>query len=119
MGRIRTIAVLGALLFASTASAQTTDCRQKPNGGIECSAASGATIRPEDVSAKRCSPIESALSGSDSSICRARAIAADRKSVTDMIADGRCDDAVRAALRLGDLKFAADVREYCRREAKP
>lgn len=111
--------LLAAALIPSAAFAQTTTCepaiRGDPNSGITCRGDEPQPmLRPEDVPARRCSRLE--WMAWETNHCQVRGVAADHKAVTDLIADGHCDEAVKAALHLGDLRFAGQVRDYCAKQ---
>lgn len=95
---MRAAALVALLLAATPAMAQNVDVR----------------IRP-DVPAKRCGALDYLMIPTlgVAPKCQARAAAADRKAVTDLMAQGKCKDAVPAALRLGDLSFAREVKAFC------
>ena len=124
MVRISVIA-LGLALFATRSSAQTTHCEQSiigmPSAGVDCTTTRGAPdpATParmwswKEVPPRPCSKLQTAVGGADPSYCAAREIAATRKGIGDLIAAGKCDEAIKAALGTGDLQFAGEVRAYC------
>lgn len=64
-----------------------------------------------DVPPVRCSAFDK-LTGSVA-YCGAREVAANRKAVGELMAAGKCDEALRGALGTGDLAFAREVRDFC------
>jgi hypothetical protein len=68
-----------------------------------------------DVPAKRCGPADYMMVPllGIAPRCQARAAAADRKEVLTLLAQGRCEDAIAGALRIGDLNLAKEVRSFC------
>lgn len=91
-------AVLALSLAASSVHAQSVDVRVKP-----------------DVPAKRCGPLDYLMVPTLGipPRCQERAAAADRKAVLVLLEQGRCQEAVAGALKIGDLHFAKEVREFC------
>ncbi len=65
----------------------------------------------KDVPATPCTGYQKAFPDNHA-YCGARDVATARKAVGDLIAAGRCDDALKGALGTGDLDFARDVRAY-------
>ena len=120
-----TLAILAAICAASTAQAQTTNCRPTiigmPSAGITCDttgARQGAAVSAprtlyswKDVKPAPCSRMEKLADGSN--YCDAREAAANHKAVGDLIAGGKCDDAIKMALGMGDLEFASQVKGFC------
>lgn len=133
------LAALGVLSCAGSASAQTrTSCHQF-GSGVSCTTtpdpmdamrqsqqdlanfqaqsmammASGPApiYRWQDVIPKVCSTFDRVAANGN--LCDARAVAANRKAVGDLIGEGRCPDALKAALGTGDLVFAREVRDFC------
>lgn len=109
---------VAALFLAGSAQAQTTtNCQNsiygQPQFGVTCKTAEAP--RAEDVPAKRCTFYDHLAL--DEQTCAARAAAAaranDRKAVTDQLAAGNCDQAVKTALALGNLQYAREVRDFC------
>jgi hypothetical protein len=124
----RLFSALGLALVAGAAAAQpmTTNCHPTyagaPQLGMTCdsngpqSASPGRPPQPvvyswKDVKPEPCSKFESL--SRDGNYCEARLAASNRKAVGNMIAAGRCDDALKAALGTGDLAFAREVRDFC------
>jgi len=106
-------------LWASGAAAQTTHCAPTidgmPSAGVTCrstSAGMGQVYSWKDVPPKPCTTLQRMAEGSGP-LCAAREVAANRKAVGDLIAAGKCDDALKGALSTGDLEFARDVRDFC------
>lgn len=66
----------------------------------------------QDVPPTKCTKLEKFASESDA-YCAAREVAANRKAVEDLIAQGKCQEALAGALGTGDLDFARDVRRFC------
>ena len=66
----------------------------------------------QDVPPTKCTKLEKFASESDA-YCAAREVAANRKAVGDLVAQGKCQDALAAALGTGDFDFARDVRAFC------
>lgn len=118
---IQKVVLILALGFATAANAQTTHCEPSivgmPSAGVDCKT-SGSSAMPasritwRDVPPRPCSRLER-VANSDSLYCEARELAATRKSIGDMIATGKCDEALKAALSTGDLQFATEVRSFC------
>jgi hypothetical protein len=48
-----------------------------------------------------------------SAYCDAREAAAKHKAVGDLVAAGKCDDAIKMALGMGDFEFATQVKGFC------
>jgi hypothetical protein len=96
--RLGTCLVLAALVSASGLKAQSLDVKLRP-----------------DVPAKRCGPLDYLLVPTlgIAPKCQERAAAADRKDVLALVADGKCQEAIAGALRIGDLQLAKGVREFC------
>jgi hypothetical protein len=94
--------------LADLASAQTTT-----------PAPSAAASDWRNVPPKRCSRAEKILANGDNAECDAREVAASRKEVGDLLAAGKCDHALKAALGTGDLSLAREVRDYCATARKP
>jgi hypothetical protein len=94
--------------LAGLASAQTTT-----------PAPSAAASDWRNVPPKRCSRAEKILANGDNAECDAREVAASRKEVGDLLAAGKCDHALKAALGTGDLSLAREVRDYCATARKP
>jgi len=67
----------------------------------------------KDVPPQPCSSWEKYARSEMPSYCAARDVAAHRKAVGDLIAAGKCDDALKGALGTGDLQFAREVRDFC------
>lgn len=113
--------IAAALAFAGQAHAQTTHCEPSivgmPSAGVDCttSGEGGGQAMPayswRDVPPKPCIAIDRLAA--PLTYCAAREVAAKRKAVGDLIAAGRCDDALKAALGTGDLQFAGEVRAFC------
>lgn len=87
-----------AIAVATSATAQSVDVRVK-----------------RDVPASRCGPLDYLMVPTlgIAPRCQERAAAADRKQVLVLLEQGRCAEAVSGALKLGDLHFAKEVREFC------
>lgn len=109
-----------ALTAASPAIAQTTTCENTfygaPQLGVTCETKGGRSApvggyRWQDVEPRKCSVLEAGAGIAD--LCSARAVAAARKNVGDLIAAGKCDEALKAALGTGDLQYASEVRAFC------
>lgn len=95
---MRRVAALAILLLAAPAAGQSVDVRVK-----------------RDVPAKRCSVADYLLVPTlgIAPHCQERAAAADRKAALALVADGKCPEAIAAALRIGDLTLAKEVRGFC------
>jgi hypothetical protein len=65
-----------------------------------------------DVPPTKCTRMD-LLTSSNPSFCPAREVGANRKVVGDLVAQGKCDEALKGALGTGDLQFARDVRDFC------
>jgi hypothetical protein len=109
-------------LIACAASAQTTTCENKiygmPQFGVTCRTSGGYSspatqYDPATVEPRECSFEERHIKGVDDALCSARAVAAKRKAVGELLAQGRCPEAVKAALALGDIAYAQQVRAFC------
>jgi hypothetical protein len=70
-----------------------------------------------DVPPSRCSVYDKLAASL--AYCGAREVAANRKAVGDLMAAGKCDDALRGALGTGDLAFAREVRDFCATPRRP
>ena len=111
---------LGFALCGGAASAQTTtNCQPTvygaPSAGVTCrtdSQASPQSYSWREVPSTPCSGYQKAFPDNHA-YCGARDVATARKAVGDLIAAGRCDDALKGALGTGDLDFARDVRAFC------
>jgi hypothetical protein len=78
------------------------------------SAASSSNVYSwRDVKPTPCSKLE-AVGTMGSNYCEARGQAAGRKAIGELIAQGKCEDALKQALATGDLDFAREVRDFCR-----
>ena len=126
---MRSYVVLGAVLasLAGSAAAQstTTNCRPTyagaPQLGMTCDSSGGARAATapapvyswRDVKPKVCSKLE--VLAASSNECDARAQAFARKQVGEMVAAGDCDGAIKAALVTGDIAFAGEVRDFCKK----
>lgn len=106
---MRGVVLAAALLCAGPAAAQS---RPAIDVNIQGSA------NPAAVTPKPCNLFDLAR-GVPQSICEARAVAAHRKAVGDLLASGDCPAALKLALETGDLGYAAQVRDYCATAAKP
>ena len=113
----------GLALCGFPAAAQTTQCTPTiigmPSAGVTCRT-DGAAAQPavnqsyswRDVPPTPCSGYQKAFPDNHA-MCAARDVAAHRKAVGDLIAAGKCDDALKGALGTGDLQFAREVRDFC------
>jgi len=117
---VRAALIVLAVAAASPAAAQTTTCQDTiygmPQMGVTCETSGGRSApvggyRWQDVEPRKCSLLEAGAGIAD--LCSARAVAAARKNVGDLIAAGKCDEALRAALGTGDLQYASEVRAFC------
>lgn len=99
------------VLLPALALAQTTDCTQDPiTGRVTCK--TRAAAEPDsDCSGGKLSAL--AAGCSLGAIERARANEKNRKTVGQLIADGKCGDARLYALRSGDLDLAERVTRLC------
>src|SRR5438046_3093170 len=100
---LRTLVLVGAVLFAGAAAAQTRTCENTiygmPELGVSCHTnAPTPAIEPRTVEPKPCSFFERQLMQIGENLCEPRAVAAQRRAIDDMLAADRCDDAVQAAL---------------------
>jgi hypothetical protein len=109
---------LGFVAMATSAQAQTTHCEPAivgmPSAGFTChttGTTGGAVVDWRKVKPKRCTTLEAIANSAET--CAARAIAEARKPVMDDLIAGRCVEATRTALTMGDLQFARDVRDLC------
>lgn len=75
-------------------------------------------IDPRNVTPKACNFFELHVDALPAALCEARAVAEKRKGVGDLLAAGKCDDALKAALATGDLTFAREVRDFCTAPAR-
>lgn len=110
MQMARGLPLIVAALIAAPASAQTahTHCESSFGLGLDC------TTRAE--------PQQNLNAGAEAAENLRRMNHEDaaergawtRRKVGRLIADGRCEDAKRAALRSGDLDLAANVATICR-----
>lgn len=104
--------VLCCTLVAGPALSQTTQCSDFM-GTTTCETSGPAKpVSWRDVPPKACSRIER-IANSSNLVCEARDVASSRKAVGDLIAEGRCSEALKAALGTGDLQFAGEVRAFC------
>jgi hypothetical protein len=129
LARIRSLgwSLLIAGLSAGAASAQTqTNCHQTiigmPSAGITCDSSGPARstnlapAAPVVFDWKSVKPVPCSkwdAMGAPGNYCDARLAAANHKAVGELIAGGKCDDALKAALGTGDLAFAREVRDFC------
>ena len=109
-----------ALALPNATQAQTTHCEPAiigmPSAGVNCTSEQPSAPSPhvswKDVPPRACSKMEK-LANSSNYLCEAREIAATRKGIGDLVAAGRCEDAINGALGTGDFGFASEVRAYC------
>jgi hypothetical protein len=122
------VAALALAGFGSAQAQTTTQCSPTivgmPSAGMTCRSAptfpapvpasADTAIDPATVPAKRCNALERL---GDERLCAARAAAADRadfaKTVGSLAAEGKCDDARRAALKGGDFDLAERIMRLC------
>lgn len=113
-------AASGLLFLSAPAVAQSTSCMTVGNmttcntlPSITSSSPPGPKIQydPKAVRPKPCTTFEKL--GDTSNYCDAREIAAKRKAALDLLAAGKCSEALQSALGTGDLGFAREVRDFC------
>lgn len=117
--------VVAALAGQAAAQSTTTNCRPTyagaPQLGMTCESSGGAARAAapapvyswRDVKPKICSKLE--VLASSGNECDARAQAFARKQIGEMMAGGDCDGAIKAALGTGDIAFAGEVRDFCKK----
>ena len=86
-------------------------------GSAQAQTSVDVRVRPERpaVQAKRCGAGDYLLGPllGVNQRCQERAVAATRAEIGELMAEGHCEEAIQGALRLGDIEFAREVREFC------
>lgn len=102
--------MLGSLVVALMLQSSVTECRPFLNS-VRCETTGGST-GPTDYGRLQARPDYSGFAALGASI-RAKKARARTRKVGKLLAEGRCDDAVAAALDDGNIDLAREARSFC------